>query len=36
LELLAINLLKTPSSRTLETPKFLSPIPSEDIIEVFI
>ena len=38
LELLAINLLKTPRDRrrTYETPKVLSCIPDEDIIEVFI
>lgn len=39
LELLAINLTKTPpnsSDWTLKTPKALSVIPDEDIIEVFI
>ena len=38
LELLAINLLKTPRDlrRTYETPKVLSCILDEDIIEVFI
>lgn len=39
LELLAINLLKTPSnlpSGTQSTTKFLCDIPKEDIIEVFI
>lgn len=39
LELLAINLVKTPESsldRTFNTPKVLSLLPDEDIIEVFI
>lgn len=39
LELLAINLLKTPSrlpSATQQTTKFLCNVPDEDIIEVFI
>ena len=39
LELLAINLLKTPvclPSEPCETPKFLCTVPDEDIIEVFI
>jgi hypothetical protein len=39
LELLAINLLKTPvrlPSEPCETPKFLCNVPDEDIIEVFI
>lgn len=38
LELIAINLLKTPEnpSRSLNTPTVLSKIPDEDIIEVFI
>ncbi len=39
LELLAINLCKTPLSspeKTFHTPKVLSVVPDEDIIEVFI
>lgn len=38
LELLAINLLKTPDSLVFphDTPKVLSCVPDEDIIEVFI
>jgi hypothetical protein len=39
LELLSINLEKIPQSdlsRTLYTPKLLSDIPDDDIIEVFI
>jgi hypothetical protein len=36
MELLAINLLKTPESLSSNSPKILSRIPDEDIIEVFV